>query len=208
MDKPPKRLLDRVKDIIRLKHYSIRTEKSYISWMKRYIIYHNKRHPKEMGKQEIESFLTHLAVDLNVAASTQNQGHNHQGHEALDIQAVPHMGPPAVTSAGAKKIVSMDSKKGYSLASRPPSEKCLRCASKNRLKNFIRPSVPCNRQLWLAPEYRQALSWKGRHRYKVRITFVHKKNRSDLDLVSSLHGKTRLYKRYLFRNSGDMCRVW
>lgn len=61
--------------------------------MKRYIIYHNKRHPKEMGKQEIESFLTHLAVDLNVAASTQNQGHNHQGHEALDIQAVPHMGP-------------------------------------------------------------------------------------------------------------------
>ena len=76
MDKPPKRLLDRVRDIIRLKHYSIRTEKSYISWMKRYIIYHNKRHPKEMGKQEIESFLTHLAVDLNVAASTQNQAFN------------------------------------------------------------------------------------------------------------------------------------
>ena len=61
----PKKLLDQVRDRIRLKHYSIRTEKFYISWIKRYILFHDKRHPKDMGEKEIESFLTHLAVDLN-----------------------------------------------------------------------------------------------------------------------------------------------
>jgi hypothetical protein len=69
----PKRLLDQVKYTLRLKHYSIRTEHSYISWIKRYILFHRKRHPKEMGANEIEEFLTHLAVDLKVASSTQNQ---------------------------------------------------------------------------------------------------------------------------------------
>ena len=73
MDKAPKKLLEQVRDRLRLKHYSIRTEKSYISWIKRYILFHNKQHPKNMGKEEIESFLTHLAVDLKVASSTQNQ---------------------------------------------------------------------------------------------------------------------------------------
>ena len=76
MKPPPKRLLDQTRDIIRLKHYSIRTEESYISWIKRYILYHGKKHPKEMGKNEIESFLTHLAVNLKVASSTQNQAFN------------------------------------------------------------------------------------------------------------------------------------
>ncbi len=52
----PKKLFDQVRDRIRLKHYSIRTEKSYLSWMKRYILFHDKRHPKDMGKDEIESF--------------------------------------------------------------------------------------------------------------------------------------------------------
>ena len=70
MDKPPKKLLDQVRDLIRLKHYSIRTEQAYISWIKRYIYFHKKRHPKEMGNQEIEAFLTHLAVNLKVASST------------------------------------------------------------------------------------------------------------------------------------------
>jgi integron integrase len=69
----PKKLLDQVRDVIRLKHYSLRTEESYITWIKRYILFHNKRHPKDMGATEIQSFLTHLAVDTNVAASTQNQ---------------------------------------------------------------------------------------------------------------------------------------
>jgi integron integrase len=69
---PPK-LLDQVRDKIRVKHYSIRTEQSYLGWIKRYIFFHDKRHPKEMGAAEAEAFLTHLAVEGNVSASTQNQ---------------------------------------------------------------------------------------------------------------------------------------
>jgi integrase len=67
------KLLDQVRDVIRRKHYSIRTEQAYIDWIKRFIIYHGKRHPGEMGEEEVAEFLTHLARDLNVAASTQNQ---------------------------------------------------------------------------------------------------------------------------------------
>ncbi len=69
---PPK-LLDRVRQALRRKHYSYRTEQAYIHWIKRFILFHNKRHPKDMGTPEIEAFLTHLAVEENVAASTQNQ---------------------------------------------------------------------------------------------------------------------------------------
>jgi len=67
------KLLDQVRDVIRRKHYSIRTEQAYIDWIKRFIIYHRKRHPGEMAEEEVAEFLTHLARDLNVAASTQNQ---------------------------------------------------------------------------------------------------------------------------------------
>ena len=73
MKKRPKKLLDQVREVIRLKHYSIRTEEAYVTWIKRYILFHNKRHPQEMSASEIEEFLTHLAVDGNVASSTQNQ---------------------------------------------------------------------------------------------------------------------------------------
>jgi integron integrase len=73
MEQCPKKLLDQVRDAIRLKHYSIRTEESYVTWIRRYILFHNKRHPNEMASAEIEAFLTHLAVDQQVAASTQNQ---------------------------------------------------------------------------------------------------------------------------------------
>jgi integron integrase len=73
MDAPPKKLLDQVRDAIRLKHYSYRTEVTYVQWIRRYILFHQKRHPKDMGVPEIEAFLTHLAVTENVAASTQNQ---------------------------------------------------------------------------------------------------------------------------------------
>jgi integron integrase len=76
VEKPPKKLLEQVSDVIRLKHYSYKTEKSYVNWMKRYIIFHNKRHPQEMGGREIEEFLAYLAVGENVAASTQNQALN------------------------------------------------------------------------------------------------------------------------------------
>lgn len=73
MEQRPKKLLDQVRDAIQLKHYSIRTEESYVDWIRRYILFHNKRHPQEMGVPEIEAFLTHLATQQNVAASTQNQ---------------------------------------------------------------------------------------------------------------------------------------
>ena len=67
------RLLDQVRDKLRVKHYSIRTEQAYSDWIKRYIFFHDKRHPQEMGAQDIEAFLTHLAVVGKVSASTQNQ---------------------------------------------------------------------------------------------------------------------------------------
>jgi len=73
MQLPPKKLLDQVRDAIRLKHYAYRTEETYVQWICRYILFHNKRHPKEMGNAEIEAFLTHLAVEGQVSASTQNQ---------------------------------------------------------------------------------------------------------------------------------------
>jgi len=69
---PPK-LLDQVRDRIRVKHYSIRTETQYMQWVKRFILFHDKRHPQEMGTTEVEAFLTHLAVNGHVSASTQNQ---------------------------------------------------------------------------------------------------------------------------------------
>lgn len=67
------KLLDQARDKIRLKHYSYKTEQCYVEWMKRYILFHNKRHPLEMGTPEIETFLTHLAKVKHVSASTQNQ---------------------------------------------------------------------------------------------------------------------------------------
>jgi len=73
LNERPRKLLDQMRDIIRVKHYSIRTEQAYVGWARRYILVHDKRHPREMGAPEIAAFLTHLAVDQNVAASTQNQ---------------------------------------------------------------------------------------------------------------------------------------
>jgi integron integrase len=69
----PRKLLEQVSDALRVKHYSYQTEKSYLLWIRRFILFHNKRHPKEMGGEEINAFLTHLAVEGKVAASTQNQ---------------------------------------------------------------------------------------------------------------------------------------
>ena len=70
---PPPKLFDQVRAKVRLKHYSIRTETQYVHWVKRFIVFHGKRHPKDMSAAEVEAFLSHLAVDGNVAASTQNQ---------------------------------------------------------------------------------------------------------------------------------------
>lgn len=72
MDGKP-RLLDQMRERIRLKHYSIRTERVYCEWVKRFIRFHQYRHPQDMGAAEVEAFLTELAVKRNVSASTQNQ---------------------------------------------------------------------------------------------------------------------------------------
>ena len=73
---PKPRLLDRVREAIRARHYSRRTEKAYVGWIRRYIFFHGKRHPAEMGAPEVARFLTSLATDSRVAASTQNQALN------------------------------------------------------------------------------------------------------------------------------------
>lgn len=67
------KLLNRVRDKLRVKHYSLRTEMQYVQWIRRYILFHNKTHPQVMGVREVEAFLTHLAVEGRVAAATQNQ---------------------------------------------------------------------------------------------------------------------------------------
>lgn len=71
--KPKLKLLDQVRQIIRVKNYSYRTEQTYVSWIKRYILFHNKQHPKDMGEAEVATYLTYLAVERDVAPSTQNQ---------------------------------------------------------------------------------------------------------------------------------------
>src|SRR5919107_6452409 len=71
MDKP--KLLDQVRSVARLRHLSLRTEQAYSDWIRRFIIFHKKRHPSGMGAEEIRQFLSHLAVTGRVSASTQNQ---------------------------------------------------------------------------------------------------------------------------------------
>jgi len=75
MEKSP-RLLDQVRTALRLRHYSFRTEKTYLFWIRRYILFHNKRHPNQMGVIEIRNFLAFLAMDQHLAAATQNQALN------------------------------------------------------------------------------------------------------------------------------------
>lgn len=72
----PPRLLDQVKQAMRVKHYALRTEECYTQWIRRYILFHGKRHPRDMGATELELFLTDLAVKGQVSVSTQNQALN------------------------------------------------------------------------------------------------------------------------------------
>jgi integron integrase len=73
---PKLKLLDQVSEVMRFKHYSIRTEQTYREWIRRFILFHGKRHPREMGAAEVGRFLSHLAVQRHVASSTQNQALN------------------------------------------------------------------------------------------------------------------------------------
>ena len=65
------KLLDRMRAEIRVRHYSIRTEETYLDWARRFILYHNKQHPKDMGADEVQAFLSYLALERNVSSSTQ-----------------------------------------------------------------------------------------------------------------------------------------
>ena len=72
----PRKLLDHVRDVLRVNHYSVRTEEAYVGWIRRFILYHNKKHPLEMGALEVELYLTHLAVGEKVSTNTQKQALN------------------------------------------------------------------------------------------------------------------------------------
>ena len=72
----PPRLLDLVRQEIRVRHYSIRTEQGYVDWVKRFVFFHGKRQPRDTGTEEVRAFLSHLAVSCHVAASTQNKALN------------------------------------------------------------------------------------------------------------------------------------
>jgi len=67
------KLLDQTRQLMRLRHYSLRTEGAYVGWIRRYILFHGKRHPRDLGESDIAKFLSSLAVEGRVAASTQNQ---------------------------------------------------------------------------------------------------------------------------------------
>jgi len=71
MEQP--KLLDQVRKLMRMRHMSHKTERAYVSYIREFILFHDKRHPKNMGVSEIRAFLTHMAVEKNVAAATQNQ---------------------------------------------------------------------------------------------------------------------------------------
>jgi integron integrase len=73
METKPQKLLDQVREAIRTKHYSYRTEQTYLEWIKQFILFHKKRHPKDMGADEVQAFISYLANERHVAASTQNQ---------------------------------------------------------------------------------------------------------------------------------------
>ena len=81
------KLIENVRNVIRMKHYSIRTEETYVGWIKRYIFFHNKRHPSEMSENEISEFLSYLAVKKHVAASTHgNMSFRLQNYQKIQDQ--------------------------------------------------------------------------------------------------------------------------
>jgi len=99
---PDLKLLDQVRQVLRYHHYAYRTESTYCQWIKRYIYYHGKTHPRELNEKHIESFLSHLAVDVNIAASTQRQALNalvFLYREVLDIPLTDKI-TPAKTKKG------------------------------------------------------------------------------------------------------------
>jgi site-specific recombinase XerD len=117
-EKRPKKLLDQLRETLQTQHYSLRTEHACVDWAKRFILFHHKRHPKEMGNAEVEAFLTHLAIDRKVAASTQNQAlsallflYQHVLHQEIgSVDAVrarkPKRLPTVLTKAEALRVIN------------------------------------------------------------------------------------------------------
>lgn len=117
-EKRPKKLLDQLRETLQTQHYSLRTEHAYADWAKRFILFHHKRHPREMGNAEVEAFLTHLAIDRKVAASTQNQAlsallflYQHVLHQEIgSVDAVrarkPKRLPTVLTKAEALRVIN------------------------------------------------------------------------------------------------------
>jgi len=114
-----KKLMEQVSDALRTKHYSYRTEQTYTDWIKRYILFHNKRHPKDMGEVEIRAFIAHLTVERKVAASTSNQALSailflYRAVLQIEIKLPPDLSnasrpkrlPTVLTHAEAIKIIS------------------------------------------------------------------------------------------------------
>ena len=111
------KLLDQLRQALRLKHYSYRTEQAYLDWTRRYILFHGKRHPAEMGSDEIRLFLSHLATERQVAASTQNQALSallflyrevlHQDLETIQLPDAkrPERLPTVLTRAQALQVI-------------------------------------------------------------------------------------------------------
>lgn len=114
------KLLDLVRETLRLKHYALRTEEAYVHWIRRFILFHNKRHPREMGIPEIRAFLAHLATEDHVAASTQTQALSallflyrqvlHQELDPLDLDAIraqkPKRLPTVLTRAEVQRVLA------------------------------------------------------------------------------------------------------
>jgi integrase len=114
------KLLDQVRELLRIKHYALKTEEAYVYWIRRFILFHNKRHPRDMGASQIHTFLAHLAVKENVAASTQTQALSallflyrevlHQELEAIELQSIrakkPKRLPVVLTRNEVKQVLS------------------------------------------------------------------------------------------------------
>jgi hypothetical protein len=82
----PVKLLDQVRAAIRVRHYSIRTEHAYVDWARRYILFHGKRHPADMGAEHVQAFLSHLAVERGVSVSTQNEAKAYRRLSVVDLR--------------------------------------------------------------------------------------------------------------------------
>ena len=86
-------LLEHARQICRLKHFSLKTEKAYLTWIRRFILFNKKRHPKEMGEEEISKYLTFLADKANVSDSTQNQFRYHPAKRQITGRSRQSAGP-------------------------------------------------------------------------------------------------------------------